>query len=217
MGTAIVQPSRAPEPELLRRDGAGRPGDATELAGRSASSTSPTSIPPYNQHRYFTNYHVWETLVRLGRARALRRRLQADRLAGPRRQSGLQRQAGDAACAAGRRREREGSGPAPLLQRRGWATLDELVDWCSVHGAVQTLAFDSKRYVGAQIGIYNPSGEKVGQVCRLRNLEYVVVAGPKDEVEAITAPYVGKAGRPPVRGPCSATAEADPPARPARG
>ena len=20
--------------------------------------------PPYNQHRYFTNYHVWETLVR---------------------------------------------------------------------------------------------------------------------------------------------------------
>jgi adenine-specific DNA methylase len=20
--------------------------------------------PPYNQHRYFTNYHIWETLVR---------------------------------------------------------------------------------------------------------------------------------------------------------
>ena len=45
--------------------------------------------------------------------------------------------------------------------------------------------------MGAQIGIYNPSGEKVGQVARLRNLEYVVVAGPKDEVDAITAPYVG--------------------------
>jgi adenine-specific DNA-methyltransferase len=72
-----------------------------------------------------------------------------------------------------------------------WATLDELADWCSSHGAVQTLAFDSKRYVGAQIGIYNPSGEKVGQVSRLRNLEYVVVAGPKDEVDAITGPYVG--------------------------
>ena len=53
---------------------------------------------------------------------------------------------------------------------------------------MQTLAFDSKRYVGAQIGIYNPSGEKVGEVSRLRNLEYVVVAGSKDEVEAITAP-----------------------------
>jgi adenine-specific DNA-methyltransferase len=72
-----------------------------------------------------------------------------------------------------------------------WATLEELADWCSSHGAVQTLAFDSKRYVGAQIGIYNPSGEKVGQVARLRNLEYVVVAGPSDEVDTITAPYLG--------------------------
>jgi len=43
----------------------------------------------------------------------------------------------------------------------------------------------------AQIGIYNPSGEKVGEVARLRNLEYVVVAGPKGEVEAMTAPYIG--------------------------
>ena len=24
----------------------------------------PPPAPPYNQHRYFTNYHVWETLVR---------------------------------------------------------------------------------------------------------------------------------------------------------
>ena len=33
--------------------------------------------PPYNQHRYFTNYHVWETLVALGCARGLRRGAQA--------------------------------------------------------------------------------------------------------------------------------------------
>ncbi len=60
-----------------------------------------------------------------------------------------------------------------------------------MHGHVEALAFDSKRYVGAQIGIYNPSGEKVGEVNRLRNLEYVVVAGPEADVKAITAPYVG--------------------------
>ena len=44
-------------------------------------------------------------------------------------------------------------------------------------GAVCTLAFDSRRYVGAQIGIHNPQGEKVGTVSRLRNVEYVVVGG----------------------------------------
>jgi len=49
------------------------------------------------------------------------------------------------------------------------------------------LAFDSKRYVGAQIGIYNPSGHKVGNVSHLRNTEYVFVAGPSDEVAAAAA------------------------------
>jgi adenine-specific DNA-methyltransferase len=62
---------------------------------------------------------------------------------------------------------------------------------CSHHEFVESLAFDSKRYVGAQIGIYNPSGDKVGAVKHLRNLEYVVVAGPKEEVCHITAPYTG--------------------------
>ena len=37
------------------------------------------------------------------------------------------------------------------------------------------LAFDYKRYVGAQIGIYNPEGTKVGKVTHLRNLEYLFV------------------------------------------
>jgi adenine-specific DNA-methyltransferase len=57
----------------------------------------------------------------------------------------------------------------------------------SGHDDVRMLAFDSKRYVGAQIGIFNPAGEKVGQVARLRNTEYVFVAGPTEKVEAAVA------------------------------
>ena len=44
-------------------------------------------------------------------------------------------------------------------------------------GPVTVLAVDSKRYVGAQIGIHDPAGRKVGTVAHLRNTEYVVVAG----------------------------------------
>ena len=44
------------------------------------------------------------------------------------------------------------------------------------------LAFDSRRYVGAQIGIHNPTGEKVGTVSHLHNTELVVLAGPSDLV-----------------------------------
>ena len=51
------------------------------------------------------------------------------------------------------------------------------------------LAFDSKRYVGAQIGIHNPAGEKVGTVGRLRNVEYLLVAGePADVARAADRP-----------------------------
>ena len=52
---------------------------------------------------------------------------------------------------------------------------------------VRMLEFDSKRYVGAQIGIHSPSGKKVGTVSRLRNVEYVFVAGPTAKVEAAMA------------------------------
>ena len=58
-----------------------------------------------------------------------------------------------------------------------WIDKEDLIDLCSVHGEVVALAFDSKRYVGAQIGIFNPNGQKVGKVSHLRNLEYLLVAG----------------------------------------
>ncbi len=46
--------------------------------------------------------------------------------------------------------------------------------------------FDSKRYVGAQIGIHNPAGEKVGKVGRPRNVEYLLVAGERGGVARAT-------------------------------
>ena len=52
------------------------------------------------------------------------------------------------------------------------------------HECVEVLAFDSKRYVGAQIGIHGPTGEKVGEVKRLRNVEYLFVAGSDRERRA---------------------------------
>jgi adenine-specific DNA-methyltransferase len=63
-----------------------------------------------------------------------------------------------------------------------WVTLDELREMCGVRGAVEVLGFDSKRYVGAQIGIHNPRGERVGTVSHVRNCEYVLIAGERTEV-----------------------------------
>ena len=47
---------------------------------------------------------------------------------------------------------------------------------------VATLSFDSARYVGARIGIFDPSGRKVGRVSHLSNRELLVIAGTEEMV-----------------------------------
>jgi adenine-specific DNA-methyltransferase len=50
-------------PALLRGSGSAIRGDAIDLVKTIGSFDLAYLDPPYNQHRYFTNYHVWETLV----------------------------------------------------------------------------------------------------------------------------------------------------------
>jgi adenine-specific DNA-methyltransferase len=61
---------------------------------------------------------------------------------------------------------------------------------------VCTLAFDSRRYVGAQIGIHNPQGKKVGKVSHLRNVEYVVVGGDPAAMRAVADRFEASVARP---------------------
>ena len=50
-------------PVLLAGPGEALRGDACTLAGTLDEVDLAYLDPPYNQHRYYTNYHVWETLV----------------------------------------------------------------------------------------------------------------------------------------------------------
>jgi adenine-specific DNA-methyltransferase len=175
-------------PELLDGPGTALRADAT----RAVHELPPVDLayldPPYNQHRYFTNYHIWETLVAWdapdhygvackridARDDATKSVFNATR-AMP---------AALAETVAGVRAE------VVVLSYNdeSWVPLDDLVAMCAEQGHVAVLAFDSKRYVGAQIGIHSPRGEKVGRVSHLRNVEYVLVAGPKARVEAMIGP-----------------------------
>jgi len=185
------QPLELRIPELLVGHGTATRGDATQLARSLGPFDLAYLDPPYNQHRYFTNYHIWETLVAWDAPEhygvACKR---VDSRDDHTKSVFNQRRAMPPALRAVIQAV-EARVVVVSYNDESWVTLEELSDWCSSHGYVQALAFDSKRYVGAQIGIYNPSGQKVGRVSRLRNFEYVVVAGPKDEVESMTAPYVG--------------------------
>jgi adenine-specific DNA-methyltransferase len=138
--------------------------------------------PPYNQHSYLGNYHVWESLVRwdhldvYGKARK--------RIDCKERTSDFN----------SRRRilpalravlERTSARTVVLsFNDEGYvsrAQLEELLG--SLWGGranVVTLPIDYPRYVGARIGIHNARGEKVGTVGRLRNVEHLFVASRSD-------------------------------------
>lgn len=173
-------------PALLPGRGFTVAGDAME----TVDTLDPVDLmyldPPYNQHRYFTNYHIWETLVRWDEPETygIARKRVDSRDESTRSVFNTKRDMPAALADLIRRARAEVV--VASYNDESWVTPEEMTRMLhdAGHEAVRMLAIDSKRYVGAQIGIHNPAGEKVGQVSRLRNVEYVFVAGPADKVAA---------------------------------
>lgn len=178
------------KPELLSGRGSTIRGNAIELAPNLGSFDFAYLDPPYNQHRYFTNYHIFETLVAWDAPEhygVACKRLDS-RDDSTKSDFNKKRQMPKALQST-----IEGLDAEVLVlsyNNESWLTLAELIEYCSRYEEIVPLAFDSKRYVGAQIGIHSPNGLRVGEVSHLRNVEYVVVAGPRDTVRAMTQPYV---------------------------
>jgi adenine-specific DNA-methyltransferase len=177
-----LEPLQLRPPCLLTGRGTAVLGDAYTLAGKLGTFDLAYLDPPYNQHRYFTNYHVWETLVRwdapepygVARKRIDSRHQETKSVFNSKRQMPTAL------------KSVIGSIDARILllsyNNEAWISPEELLDTCRERGHVEILEFDSKRYVGAQIGVYDPKGNKVGKVSHLRNLELVAVCGAHEDV-----------------------------------
>lgn len=183
------KPLRLEVPHLLSGSGRALLGDAAQLAGEIGHVAVAYLDPPYNQHRYFTNYHVWETLVAWDRPQhygVACKRLDA-------RDESTKSVFNSKRDMPGALRRTLAAIDADVVivsyNDESWVTLDELRDMCATRGDVVALAFDSRRYVGALIGIHNPAGEKVGTVSHTRNQEYVVIAGDRATVRRMTTPF----------------------------
>jgi len=139
--------------------------------------------PPYNQHSYYSNYHVWETLVR-----------------------------GDAPPAYGIARKREDCRTTKSdfnVRGQAWNALRDVVMGVPARHVllsfsdegyftaqairallaerfdeVALVPVDSPRYVGARIGQHNLRGERVGTVSHVRNTEFIFIAGPDAQAVA---------------------------------
>lgn len=163
-------------PEVLPRAAGGR-GEAHQLDAREAARTLSADVayvdPPYNQHSYLGNYHVWETLVRWDAPATYG--VAEKRVDVKERKSPFNR------------RHEIGPALAEILATldarvvvlsysdEGFVSREAIEVMCEKRGRVRVLSHDYPRYVGARIGIYNPRGEKVGKVGRLRNTEHLFV------------------------------------------
>ncbi|HXQ90413.1 MAG TPA: DNA adenine methylase [Acidimicrobiales bacterium] len=175
-------------PLLLAGAGRAVRGDACAVAGDLGEFDLAYLDPPYNQHRYEANYHIWETLVAWDSPDHYGIACKRTEVREGGRSAFNSRRTMAGALGQVVRDVR-----ARLLvlsyNDESWIALDDLVDMCRVRGHVEVLAFDSNRYVGARIGIHNPAGQRVGSVGRLRNVEYMLVAGERDEVRHVVAPW----------------------------
>jgi adenine-specific DNA-methyltransferase len=184
-----LKPLELRVPALIDGSGVALQADALEAAASGDLGEFDLAYldPPYNQHRYFSNYHVWETLVRWDAPDHYGIACKRVDCKEPSSHSPFNRRASMAGALAAVVAGVQASLVVVSYNDEAWLALEDLVDMCSRRGHVAVLAFDSKRYVGAQIGIHSPSGVKVGSVSHLRNTEIMVISGSRELVEAATA------------------------------
>jgi adenine-specific DNA-methyltransferase len=132
--------------------------------------------PPYNQHSYLGNYHVWETLVRWDAPEAY----------------GVAQKRADVRArksAFNSRRGIQGALQAVLdglrcrtlllsFSDEGFLSRATLEGMLRARGHVAVASLPHGRYVGAKIGIYDPSGRRVGTPGHLTNTEFLYVVAP---------------------------------------
>jgi adenine-specific DNA-methyltransferase len=180
-------------PELLDGVGTAVLGDAVAVAPALPAVDLAYLDPPYNQHRYTANYHVWETLVAWDAPSHYGVACKRSDLRDPATRSVFNARRGMPVALKSVIDALDARILVASCSDEGWVTMEDLREWCAPRGHIEVLGFDSRRYVGAQIGVFNPQGERVGEPTRMRNVEYLVLCGERALVERCSA-AVSEAG-----------------------
>jgi adenine-specific DNA-methyltransferase len=140
--------------------------------------------PPYNQHKYLGNYHIWESLVRWDKPEFYG--IAKKRIDVKDRKSPFNSKPRATAEMASVIKNLDARYLVVSFSDEGYISRDEMVKVLSERGHVHVINKDYKRYVGAQIGIHSTDGRKVGSVSHLSNTEYIfIVAKEKADLERV--------------------------------
>ncbi len=154
--------------------------EAHQLEAQDAAASLEADLayidPPYNQHTYIGNYHIWESLVLWDKPEVYGvackridcRTRKSEFNSKPKAVDAMTRFIDAVRCRF----------MIVSFSNEGYIDRELMESILARRGDVHTIQRDFKRYVGAQIGIHNPKGKKVGRVSHLRNTEYLYVVVP---------------------------------------
>lgn len=166
------QPLRLRVPALLDGEGSASCLEAEEAAGRLHADLVYLD-PPYNQHSYLGNYHVWESLVLWDKPAVYG--VAMKRIDVRVRSSPFNRRRTIEAAFRGLIERVRARWLLVSFNDEGYLPPATVQAILSERGPVQRLEIPHRRYVGSQIGIYNPAGERVGTPGRRTNHEFLFV------------------------------------------
>lgn len=127
--------------------------------------------PPYNSHSYLGNYHIWETLVTWDQPEVYGVACKRSDCKTRKSDFNSKRKIHEAL-----ERLIASINAKHLLlsfNNEGHVSKEELEVMLRARGEVSVLEIPYQRYVGAKIGIHNPSGQRVGSVSHTKNVEYL--------------------------------------------
>jgi adenine-specific DNA-methyltransferase len=163
-------------PRVLPRAAHGK-GEAHQLDAMEAAAAFEADVayidPPYNQHSYLGNYHVWETLALWDKPAVYGAACKREDCRERRSEfNSRPRMAGAFRRLIARVRARV---LVVSFNDEGYVARSELMSLLGARGDVRVIEQSYPRYVGAKIGIHGPSGEKVGRIGHLHNKELLFV------------------------------------------
>ena len=127
--------------------------------------------PPYNQHSYLGNYHIWESLCIWDKSehygvackRVDTKVKKSDYNMKRKSLLAMQDLVGNLKCKTA----------IISFNNEGYIPRDDMELLLNKYGNLNVKEIDYKRYIGAKIGIHNKKGTKVGKVSHLLNKEYI--------------------------------------------
>lgn len=131
--------------------------------------------PPYNQHSYLGNYHIWETLIKWDRPEVYGKAMKRKEVKTNKSPFNSKIKAKEAM------KEMLDKIKIPVIvmsfSNEGFFAKDELAEMLLTNRKnIVILEQEHRRYIGHKLGVYNQEGDKVGTEGHDVNKEYLFVA-----------------------------------------